>query len=225
MLRELLELFYPRICCGCGRLLLHAEQHLCTACLVGLPKTNQHLKHENVVEKVFWGRVNINHASAFLHFKKEGVTQHILHELKYKGNTSLAEMMGRMYASDLMSTLHQLDYIIPVPLHKKKLKERGYNQSACFGKGLSVVMKVPMLEDGILKVTSTSTQTKKSRFERWKNVEEVFAVPDMSVFENKHILICDDVITTGATIEALIKKLPSSTKVSICSIAFADKGL
>lgn len=219
MLRELLGLFYPRLCIGCDRELLHSEIHLCTTCLYRMPKTHFHLHPDNALEKIFWGRIPLQRAYAYLYFKKEGIAQRILHELKYKGNKELAEYIGSSYAHLFSALDPQPDAVVAVPLHKIKLRKRGYNQSAYFAKGIADVLKKPDLSHTIEKVTATSTQTRKSRFERWQNVSEVFQVKHPELLENKHVLICDDVITTGATIEALVNVLPASCTVSICSIA------
>ncbi len=218
MWRELLGLLYPRLCIGCNSHLLQQETHLCTSCLYQLPRTHFHLQKDNPLEKTFWGRIPIEQGFAFLYFKKAGLAQRILHQLKYRGNKELAEYIGKVYAGEV-DTFIKPDAIIAVPLHPSKERKRGYNQSAWFAKGLTAVWEIPDLSKNIVKVTATATQTKKSRFERWQNVKEVFAVKDADVFANKHILICDDVITTGATIEALVKILPESCKVSICAIA------
>ena len=220
MLRELLGLFYPRQCIGCNGELLDAETHLCSLCLYRLPRTNFHLKPDNALAKVFWGRFLFVEVYAFLYFRKEGLAQRILHQLKYKGNKELAEFMGTFYANEIKNHIVKPDAVIAIPLHKSKLKKRGYNQSEWFAKGIAPVLGIPDLSHTVHKVSATSTQTNKSRFERWQNVKEVFALKDVSQLENKRLLICDDVITTGATIEAFVNVLPASCKISICSIAF-----
>lgn len=220
MLRELLGLFYPRQCIGCNGALLDAETHLCSLCLYILPRTNFHFKKDNALAKVFWGRFLFEEVYSFLYFRKEGLAQRILHQLKYKDNKELAEFIGTLYANDIKNYIKKPDAVIAIPLHKSKLKKRGYNQSEWFAKGVAPVLGIPDLSNTVNKVSATSTQTNKSRFERWQNVNEVFAVKDLGQLENKHLLICDDVITTGATIEAFVKALPVSCRISICSIAF-----
>jgi ComF family protein len=219
MLRELLGLFYPRTCIGCHGSLLHAEEFICTYCLYQLPLTHFHRLPENDLEKKFWGRIKILRAYAFLYFRKEGITQKLLHQLKYRGNKELGAYLGKCYASYLKEMEVLPDAVIAVPLHVSKQRKRGYNQSEWFANGISTHLGIDDLSAGVKRITATSTQTKKSRFERWLNVNEVFSVNHPEWFEDKHILICDDVITTGATIEALAKVLPQSCRVSVCSIA------
>jgi ComF family protein len=223
MLHELIHLFFPKICIACNGNLLKNESFLCTGCLLHLPQTRFHQTPQNPLEKIFWGRLQLEQAFAFLHFKKGNSVQHILHEIKYKNNKDLAIFIGRYYGSILKAASIIPDGVAAIPLHKSKLRKRGYNQSALIAQGIAESLQVANLSHGIQRLKSTETQTKKSRFERWENVEEVFAVTKPEVFEHKHILLVDDVITTGATIEACGKSLlqHTGTKLSIAGIAFA----
>jgi ComF family protein len=195
------------------------ETHLCAACINELPLTNFHLNKDNSVEKTFWGRIVFEKAFAMLHFSKEGMVQKMLHQIKYKGNKDLAVYLGEMYGGMLKTKGITADGLIAIPLHKSKLRKRGYNQSDYFVQGLSTVLQIPILSNCVTRISATESQTRKSRFARWENVQEVFSVVEPSVLEHKHILICDDVITTGATIEGLCKVLPKTSKFSICAIA------
>lgn len=225
LLQDVISLFFPRVCPGCGNLLYKNEEVLCIRCLANLPKTNFHNIRENAVEEIFWGRINLKHAVSYLYFAKDGLTQNIIHNLKYKGNTQIGVLMGTLYGQELLSSgiFNDLDVIIPVPLHWKKLKKRGFNQSEVFGKGLSSSLHVPQRSDLLVRKVNTATQTKKTRAERLDNVTGVFEITDKSYLENKHVLIVDDVITTGATIEATATTLLEipGVRVSFASIGFA----
>lgn len=226
LIHDIVSLFFPRVCPGCGNLLYKNEEVLCLRCLANLPKTNFHLIRENAVEEIFWGRIKINHAVSFLYFAKDGLTQNIIHNLKYKGNQQIGVLMGTLYGQELKTAgiFDDLDVIIPVPLHWKKLKKRGFNQSEFFGKGLSTSLRVPQRPDLLARKVNTATQTKKTRAERLDNVSGVFEVTDKAFLENKHVLIVDDVITTGATLEATATTLLEipGVRVSFASIGFAS---
>lgn len=223
MLRELIHLFYPRLCIACNGNLLRNESFLCTGCLFHLPQTHFHTLPENPLAKVFWGRIPIEHAMAFLYFKKGNAVQHILHEIKYKDNKDLAVFMGRYYGSLLNRGGMTWDAVAAIPLHQSKLKKRGYNQSALIAEGLSESLGIQDVSASIIRSKATETQTRKHRFERWENVEEVFTIQEPQSFEGKHILLIDDVITTGATLEACGKTIleTAGSKLSVASIAFA----
>ena len=224
MLRELIHLFYPRLCIACNGSLLRNENFLCTSCLFHLPQTHFHSLPNNPLAKVFWGRIPIEQAIAFLYFKKGNAVQHILHEIKYKNNTELAEFMGSYYGSILKNYSLHWDAVAAIPLHRTKLKKRGYNQSALIAKGLAETLGVSDLSSLLVRLKATETQTRKHRFERWENVEEVFTIKQPEMFTGKHILLVDDVVTTGATLEAcgkIILEAPGS-KLSVAAIAFAS---
>ncbi len=224
MFRSFVQLLFPRVCLACNAPLMQNEKHLCANCLLDLPQTRFHLQQENALEKSFWGRLPINRAYAFLYFKKGGCTQHILHHIKYKGNTELALFMGKLYGSILQEAGISPDAVAAIPLHASKQRKRGYNQSQLIAQGLSEGLGIPDISSGLKRNRPTETQTRKSRFDRWQNVEEVFGINDTRLFANKHILLVDDVITTGATIEAcghIILEAPGSS-LSIASIAYAS---
>jgi ComF family protein len=194
------------------------------SCQFSLPRTNYHLDKENPLTKVFWGRVDVQNAAAFYFFKKKGKVQNLLHHLKYKGVKEVGERIGELYGFDLLKSdwLEDIDYIIPVPLHPKKMKKRGYNQSEYFAKGLSKSTNKKLETTVLYRNKHSDTQTKKSRFNRWENVSEIFDVNNAELIAGKHILLVDDVVTTGATIEASVQALQKANcSVSIVAIATA----
>ena len=224
MFKDFFNLIFPRICVACSEALLKNEQTLCEVCKIKLPKTENYLDKENVVNKIFWGRSKIEMAASYYKFSKKSKVQHILHQLKYKGNKEVGEIVGRLYGDDLKDSIHyqHIDVIIPVPLHYKKQKRRGYNQSEFFAKGLSETMKIPLNTTCLYRKIDSQTQTQKSRYDRWENVNEIFEVKNPNVIKGQSILLVDDVITTGATIEACIQILqPLNCKIYVAAIAFA----
>lgn len=225
LLHHLLDLFYPRICAGCKSPLLQSEHLLCTSCHFHLPHTHYHLQHDNPVAKLFWGRVPLLAAAAFLQFRKGGRTQHILHAIKYQQAKELGELMGKLYAEQLVTqaTFKSVDVVIPVPLHPSKERQRGYNQSLLFARGLGDEMKKEISSQHLLRVTATETQTRKSRYARFMNMKEVFVVEKPHELQNKHVLLVDDVVTTGSTLESCAQLLIDKTgcNVSVATIAAA----
>lgn len=227
MFQDFLALIYPRNCVSCGNSLYKHEDQICHYCFSHLPKTNFHKLPRNPVDALFYGRTPLQIASSFYLFQKKGGIQKILHAIKYKHNKELAVLVGQWYAKDLKTNtiISHADFIIPVPLHSKKYKMRGYNQSEEFAKGLSEGLKIVLNTSVLKRREFTQTQTKKSKFERWENVEDVFELKEPEIFKNKHIVLVDDVITTGATIEACCQLLQQidGIKISVLSIAYADK--
>lgn len=221
-----LSLFYPRSCVTCGNALLQNERHICLDCLMHLPETNFHLMENTPLDYIFMGRIPVQKVSSMLFYKKGDSVQRILHSLKYKGNKEIGNFLGEIYGRQLRQSpyFQSVDCIIPIPLHPKKMKIRGYNQSEWIAKGLSTSMDIPYLTDVLIRSEFTETQTKKSRFNRWENVKEVFAVDNVETVKGKHILLCDDVLTTGATTEAAISKLLtiSDVRVSVVTLACAN---
>lgn len=222
MFTELLHLFFPRLCPSCGNALHRKEKVICFSCRYRLPRTNFHLYSDNPVARLFWGRIQLSGAAAFFYFRKEGRVQRLLHALKYKGEEELGKELGRMYGRDLRkSDFANTDVIVPVPLHPEKLRLRGYNQSALFGHGLSETMGIPMEETALEKLENTSTQTRKTRYQRWENVEAAYGVLQQDLLGGKRILLVDDVVTTGATLESCAIQLykKGAASVSIACIA------
>jgi ComF family protein len=223
MLKELIRLFFPQTCIACNGSMVTNEQFLCSGCLLHLPQTRFHQMPQNPLEKMFWGRLPIIRGFAFLQFRKGNSVQRILHEIKYRNNRELAVFIGKYYGSILRAAGIFPDAIAAIPLHKDKQRKRGYNQSALIAQGIAESLGIEDLSDHLQRLKATETQTKKSRFERWENVGQVFAVTDNTPFMNRHVLLVDDVITTGATIEACGHALlsVSGTTISVAGIAFA----
>ncbi len=223
---DLLCLFFPNLCAGCGRTLVRGEKVICTACLFHLPKTFFHHDTDNPLSKVFWGRVNLEGVAAYVYFQKGGTVQRLLHQLKYKGQKEIGIQMGRLYGPELKTAevFRSADVIVPVPLHPRKLRKRGYNQSLMFAEGLSSAMGIRLETRSLYRKEYSQTQTRKSRYNRWENVEYIFAVRNPEKLNDKHILLVDDVITTGATTEAcaqVLLKVPG-VRVSVAAIAYAS---
>ncbi len=220
---NLLSFFYPKSCVSCNNALQQNEKQLCLNCMLHLPETNYHLYIENPLKNIFSGRVRVENVASLLFYKKENQVQKILHSLKYKGNKYLGEYLGIYYGEKLIQQkeYQNIDLIIPIPLHEKKLKLRGYNQSEWIAKGLSKGMNLPYNANLLIRTEYTGTQTKKSRFNRWENVRDVFELTDIDLLKDKHILLCDDVLTTGATTEAAIQKIIEieNVKVSVVTLA------
>jgi len=224
-LEDLIALFYPRLCAGCNSSLVKGEDVLCLNCLADLPRTNYHLQGENPVFQQFTGRARIELATSFCRFDKGGRLQHLLHQLKYKGNREVGHKMGLIFGFDLNQSTRYctIDAIIPVPLHPKKEKKRGFNQSAEICKGLSQAMARPLILGNLIREVHTDSQTRKGRFERWENVSGIFSVKDGASLMDKHLLLVDDVVTTGATLEACCIPLLkiAGVRVSIATLATA----
>ncbi len=227
LINDFMSLIYPRHCEACGTNLLKHEEFICNLCLINLPKSNYHIQLTNELGYVFAGRIPLKNALCFYLFEKSGRVQKLLHAIKYQNQKELAQFIGKLYAKDLAESeiLKTIDLIIPIPLHAKKLKLRGYNQSEWFAKGIANELNIKQDAALLKKINATNTQTNKKKFERWENVEGVFELQNTDILKNKHILIVDDVITTGATIEAAWQAIKNveGIKVSVISIAFAAK--
>lgn len=225
ILYYLTELIFPNLCVTCGDKLIEQEQWICLHCLHHIPRTNFHLEPENPVAQLFYGRVRIEHATAFFHFSKGSKYQSLLHNLKYKGMKELGAEIGKQFGIDLLQSesFDSVDVICPVPLHPLKEKKRGYNQSWWIASGIAQQMQKQLSDDNLKRITATETQTRKARFERWQNVEGIFELTDPEAFSGKHILLIDDVVTTGSTLEACAQAIISKTdaKVSIATLATA----
>ncbi len=220
------HLFFPRTCQACRHVLYNQEEVICTKCLYHLPKTNFHLHESNPVSRTFWGRVELNAATSYLFFSKQGKTQLLMHNLKYQGKKQVGIYLGKKFGKDLKKSqlYNTVQVVIPVPMHPKKKQKRGYNQSDLIAEGIALAMNAEIQVDNLVKVHNTTSQTKKSRYKRWENVKDVFQVRNEALLQNKHILIVDDVITTGATIEACAHRLSSikGITISVASLAYAQ---
>jgi len=223
MINDFFSLIFPKLCCACSSSLLKNENLICTNCIVNLPKTNFYLDKDNPINKVFWGRVKIEMAASFYVFSKKSKVQNLLHHLKYKGLKEVGPVVGRLFGYDLKNSeyFNGIDFIVPVPLHKKKLKKRGYNQSEWIAKGISDSMGIPINKDSLYRKVDSQTQTKKGRYKRWENVGEIFALSN-ELLQDKNVLLVDDVVTTGATLEACAQTLiKQNCKVYVATIAYA----
>lgn len=222
-----LHLFYPHTCTGCGSDLLEENNLLCLKCIHNLPHTNFAALANNPVEKYFWGRIPLESAYSEFYFSKEFLVQQLIHQLKYKGDTGigfyLGEIMGRtLLKSNRFSTI---DALIPLPLYADKEHKRGYNQAAILCNGISSIINKPVLNGAVIRRHATETQTRKQRTERWQNVKDSFIVNNETELAGKHLLLVDDVVTTGATLEAcghVMLEVPGS-KLSIATLAYAAK--
>lgn len=222
---DFFNLIYPNQCLVCNESLIRNEHHICMTCLSGIPRTNYHLMPDNPIEKRFWGKVPVHRATAFFFFQKGSPFQKLLHALKYKGNKEIGEALGKYAGADLLDSADfaGIDVIIPVPLHPDKLVQRGYNQSEWIGKGLSHMLAKPQDTTALLRLVGNTTQTKKSVYERYANTEGIFGLSNKHALSGKHILLIDDVLTTGSTLEACINALldADNVKISIFTLAMA----
>jgi len=225
LVNDFFDLLYPNLCVVCDLNLHRNEQYLCLTCLNNIPKTNYHLQSDNLIEKRFWGKVPIYRGTAFFFFQKGSAFQKLLHILKYKGDKEIGRILGKYAAVDLLDSadFSSVDVIVPVPLHPQKLKKRGYNQSEWIGKGLSEILNVPQDTTTLIRIKENTTQTSKTVFERYENTEGIFELSDKAVLSDKHILLVDDVLTTGSTLEACIRELlqVNGIKISIFTLAVA----
>lgn len=221
------ELFFPRYCVVCGRRLLREERHLCLDCYCDLPRTRFHSSPGNEIEKCLWGKCSINRAGAFLFYAKGGSVRKVLYELKYYGNQDIGRYLGRCMAKELLPSgfFDGVDGIIPVPLHSKKRKARGYNQSELLAEGIAEITHIPIYKDVLVREQYTETQTHKNLFERWENVKSVFGYASEADLSSMHILLVDDVLTTGATLVACADALGkmSGLQVSVLTLAWAGE--
>lgn len=222
---DALSLLFPRLCYGCGNHLLRNENLICTECYILIPRTNYHLEANNPVEQLFWGRCRIEKAAAFSFYNRDSRIRRLIHNLKYKGVSDIGFELGRIYGQSLVKSgfLDGIDLIVPVPLHPSKKRIRGFNQAEIISEGISDASGIPV-DSGTLKRSGLSeTQTKRSRYERWINVDGIFKNADSDAIAGKHILLIDDVITTGSTIESCVNELLKSegARVSVAALAVA----
>jgi ComF family protein len=225
MVKNLLNLFFPKVCYACNNLLGDNEKHICITCRHNLPVTNYHFENNKAIKKVLYGRAKLELGTSLLKFEKKGIVQHLLHNLKYKGYETIGEVLGKWLGNELrtIEAYNTIDVIIPVPLHKRKLRKRGYNQVEKFGVEIAKALDVEYIDTVLLKTTTTKTQVFKKRIARWDNSNEVFTMQNESLIEGKHILLVDDIITTGATIESCTNILlkAKNIKISVVTMAIA----
>lgn len=223
---DFISLLFPELCQACGVSLITGEELICTDCLYHLPFTDFHLKPDNMVARQFWGKINLEAAYAMCYFTKGGKMQHLMHQFKYKGVQKVGNMLGNIAGGQLAvnPAFSSADLIIPVPLHKSRLRKRGYNQSVCFAEGLSQKLNAPVEDNNLVRIRATETQTHRSRFSRFENMQQVFALNNPEKLVNKHVILVDDVVTTGSTLEACGAELlkVEGLKLSIATIACAE---
>jgi len=222
---DFISLLFPRLCYACGNHLTRNENLICTECYILIPRTSYHLQPENPVEKLFWGRCRIEKAAAFSFYNRGSRIRNLIHNLKYKGIRDVGYELGRIYGQSLNGSdfINDIDLIIPVPLHPSKKRVRGFNQSDLICRGMSEATGIPVDTESLARVTVSATQTKKSRYDRWTNVEGIFSVTGHEALRGKHVLLIDDVITTGSTIESCTNELlkTEGVKVSVAALAVA----
>lgn len=223
MFSSLVNLFFPKTCYACDAILIDNETDICVGCRHELPLTNYHFERPETVKKIFYGRVHLDAATALFYFHKSGRVQNLLHHLKYKGKEDIGRLFGNWLGAEILESPYfsSIDVVIPVPIHSKKLKQRGYNQVALFAQQIAKILNASYVEDVLLKSINTKTQVFQSREARFQSVAHSFYAQNLSMVENKHILLVDDVITTGATIEAcaLVLNAANKSRLSIATIA------
>jgi len=224
---DTVHLFYPQICTGCGSDLLSDNQLLCLLCINQLPHTNFAQHANNPLEKIFWGRIPLVAAHSEFYFAKETLIQELIHQLKYKGDRDIGYFLGQLMGNSLLNSnrFKNLDYLIPLPLFPEKERKRGFNQATIICNGISAQMNIPVMKDNVIRRRFTETQTKKHRTERWENVADSFQVKDHTLLSDKNILLVDDVVTTGATLEACGLAIAQSenVKLSVATLSMATK--
>ncbi|HEX8575455.1 MAG TPA: ComF family protein [Flavobacterium sp.] len=225
MFKSLIDLLFPKVCLGCHTILEFSEDIICTSCRHEIPLTRFALQEDNLSHKKFYGRIDIVHASSFLFFHKKGIVQELIYNLKYRGHQEIGTILGDWYFEDLkkVPALSTVDYIIPVPLHKKRLRRRGYNQVATFGNALAKNFKIPIENNILFRNVYTKTQSKKNIGDRNNIASAVFEVRYTTEHHNKHFLLIDDVLTTGATLESCGKALLAipGARLSIVTMAIS----
>lgn len=221
----LLDMLFPRICPVCDTVLTSHEKHICTRCLIDIPITRFHTEKFNPMEQLFAGKILIERASGFFFYEKGNPYANIIHDIKYRNQPQLGRFVARIYAKQLASCNYfdDIDYIIPVPLHSRKLRKRGYNQSEAIAQGFADVFNIPVLTDVIIATRNHESQTAKGIYERWLNTQGIFEAQNTLPIEGKHVLIVDDVVTTGATLLSAASSIAniSGIKISLATIGVA----
>jgi ComF family protein len=211
------HLIFPHVCAGCGTDIISENNKLCIFCHEDLPKTSFHLHANNPVEKIFWGRLPLRHATAQYYFTKQSVMQRLMHRFKYKGDKDLGLFLGRLmgYQFEETNRFKEINALIPLPLFPNKERRRGYNQANLLCEGISAIIQKPVLKDVVVRTMHTESQTSKTRVERWQNMEGRFLLQNDAAIKGKHVLLVDDVITTGATLEACGLELLKGENVTL----------
>ena len=224
--QDFISLFYPNLCWSCEAVIYQSGEGICPKCLLTLPYTNFHDDPENIVNKVFWGRLPLMGATALFYFNKQTRVQQLIHKLKYKSKPQVGVLLGQMLGSQLLKSevFNVIEVVVPVPLHPAKKQKRGYNQAAKIAEGIALAMEITYEENGMIRTKHTETQTRKTRAERVKNMRGVFTANPKSNLEGKNILLVDDVLTTGSTLESCALELlqVSNIKIWIATLAYAE---
>lgn len=226
LFKSLVNLLFPRVCAACGNVLLEGEDSVCTTCRFLLPKTGYENNPDNPLAQMFYGQIPFNAVMAEFFFSKTGKVQHLIHGLKYHHCRENGIFLGQEIGKSLLKApdYQGIDFIIPIPLHPKKEKLRGYNQSLVIAEGIHEIMNVPIAEKSLVRSVFTDTQTKKSREERYQNVKDIFELKKPEQLQGKHVLLVDDVLTTGATLMSAGKALlhAEGIKISVATVACAS---
>lgn len=226
ILNDVVSLFYPEVCPCCGELLNHTEKTVCMSCHYLLPRTGYEHVSDNPVARLFYGKVRLNAAMACYFFAKHGRVQPLIHELKYKSNREAGHFLGREIGKAILASdiYKDVSVLVPVPLHPKRERKRGYNQSEILALGIREVTGINISSNNLIRGVATQTQTRKSREDRWKNVSDVFSVRKPEAFAGRHLLLIDDVITTGSTIEGCVRVLETieGIRISVAAAAMAS---
>lgn len=222
--KEFSNLFFPNSCVVCGKKLLTTEEGVCLNCIYKLPRTNNFRERDNAAEILMAGRFPFERIASFCVYSKNGTMAPLIHQLKYRGGKEIGVLLGKLYGKDLIGSdfLKSVDYIVPVPLHRKKLKKRGYNQAEMIAKGLSEATSIPLNTGNLVRAIHNPTQTKRTKTQRWENVKNIFDVKEPQYLKNKHILLVDDVITTGSTIEACSIALQKCNNIKISVVTLGE---
>ena len=225
-IKDIFHLFFPKLCITCNTKLVLNENLICTLCRHDLPIICYTNFKKNKIAASFYGKVPVEMATSFLFYRKEGKAKNLIHNLKYKGNQKIGSFIGNWFGNNLKETgaFNEINYVIPVPLHPKRLKERGYNQLTTFGISLANQLNSEYLPNTLIRITPAKTQTFKQRFERFNKNETIFNLTDIEFLRDKHVLLIDDVITTGATLESCCRELlkTKNIKISIATIAYTE---
>ncbi len=220
----LLDVFYPQLCVGCGRSLAKQEEVLCLHCILDIPTTNFNGIRNNILYQKMSGRTDIQHAAAYAYFSKEGLLQHLIHEFKYNQQRKTGALLGELFAKEIsgLSWVKQIDVLIPVPLHRNKARKRGYNQSQIIATAMGETLHKPVAANALIRIINSPTQTSRSRMERLENVNGIFAIEQINALKGKNVMLIDDILTTGATMEAccnLLRSVSSSVSIAVLGIA------
>ena len=222
---DLLHLFFPRLCLLCDEPLVEGEKTLCLSCLYSLPRTHFHKRSFNPAEQLFAGKTPVTKATSYLYYEKGGKVQQLIYAIKYRGEKDAGFQMGKLAAAELYKEdfFEGINLIIPVPLHPGRQRRRGYNQAECIARGIASVAQIPVDCRSLVRKRQTNTQTHKNVFERWTNVQDIFHVNTPQKLTGKHILLVDDVLTTGATIEACAQRINAieGAHISILTLSIA----